>query len=569
MIIFNQISYKNIMSVGNSPTVISLDQHSKTLVTGTNGAGKSTFLEAICFGLFGRPFRKIKKPQLVNSVNKKGLLVEIEFKDHRHSYKVVRGISPNKFEIWRDDVLVEEDASVGDYQEYLEKHILRMNLVTFKQIVVLGTAGFTPFMLLNPAQRREIIEDLLDISVFSTMMDLNKQQLKLVQDDIRDIESKVDKLLSDIRIHTSYEKERRAKSKERLDELTQELTLVVEEFHSAVQDATMLVQELDSVTTEMYNGIDAKITECQQQLANLNAEARQIKQLSSYVQSNDCCSTCGQAINDELKTHTKEQCQEKISELTVTARASKEKFEALKKEKSERDGLLEEIQQIQQRIKLNDVSKENARTKAIRIKADIVAIKSDDEKEDKTALIKNLALDVREFEKEKVIQNQERYCREIVTGILKDSGVKKMIIRKYIPSINRFINGYLKQLGANYNFVLDEEFNETIKSRGRDNFSYSSFSQGERARIDLAMLFAFRDLVSARTGAITNLLVMDEILDSAADADGIDSLHKVIGSLKDTNVFIISHSDKHIGFDRHLRMTKVGNFSRTEEKAAY
>lgn len=561
MITFHDITYKNIMSVGNSPIVIQLDKHGKTLITGSNGAGKSTFLEAICFGLFGKPFRKVTKPQLVNSVNKKGLEVVINFKDKKHRYKVTRGIKPNKFEIERDGKLIEEEAATGDYQEYLEKYILKMNITTFKQIVVLGTAGFTPFMLLPASSRRDIIEDLLDISIFSVMLELNKQQSKVIQGNIKDLETTIAKMISEIRIHTQYEKDRRSKSKERIEELTVSLVEVAQKFNACIDEIATLTILMDEATTNLIDSVQGEITKTIGLLSELNAEINQINTTEKFISGADHCNTCKQPIGKDHKIMIKEQSMSKITEIKQKAIGVKGQLDHLTSLQQLREQCVTKINELKSNIKTKTIEKDLVRSAAERIKDEIQSIKMQNETQDKKQEIKSLAVAAQELEDEKRELVSENHCRDVVNGILKDSGVKKLIIRKYIPSINTFINNYLRLLGANYNFVLDEEFNETIKSRGRDNFSYASFSQGERFRIDVAMLFAFRDLVSAKSGSMSNLLVLDEIYDSAADADGVDSMNKILSSLKD-NVFIISHNDKHQGFDCHLQMKKVGNFSK-------
>lgn len=561
MITFKDITYRNIMSVGNNPVEMILDSHGKTLVTGANGAGKSTFLEALCFGLFGKPFRKITKNQLVNSVNKKQLEVIINFVDNKHRYKITRSIKPNKFEIERDGKLIDEEAATKDYQEYLEKHILRMSLGTFKQIVVLGTAGFTPFMLLGAGQRRAIIEDLLDISIFSIMMDLNKQQSKAVSLEVKDLETQVDKLMSEIKIHTAYEKNRRSKSKERVGELIEGLTEGIQKYQDCVQKVLDLTLSLDKATEEVLESVQDKISKAQTTLANLVAEMKQAKATGAFIKDHDHCNTCQQQISDLHKCSIEKSTTETLVGLKDQALKAKSKLTEHKKRQEARTKSQDKLREIKSEIKSTTLERGIFKGACERMKEEITTIKQQDEQEDKGKEIKALALNVKSIEGEKLSLASESHCRSVVAGILKDSGVKKVIIRKYIPSINKYINTYLRMLGANYNFTLDEEFNETIKSRGRDNFTYSSFSQGERCRIDIALLFAFRDLVSAKSGVMSNLLVLDEVYDSAADSEGVENINKILSGIKD-NVFIISHNDKHQGFDRHLKMTKVGNFSK-------
>lgn len=563
MITFEKIKYKNIMSVGNNAIEMQLNVHNKTLITGSNGAGKSTFLEALCFALFGKPFRRITKPQLINSINKKLMLVELWFSDKKHSYQIKRGQKPNIFEIWKDGALVELEASVGDYQDYLEKYVLKMNINTFKQIVVLGTAGFTPFMLLTTAARREIIENLLDISVFSSMMELNKQQLKVVQDQLRDCESDISKLMAEIQIHTNYEKDRRLKSKERLNELTEKLSNCVDQYHQSVGIIHDLSIELDNVTSVIFDEVDKKIEDAQRILTELTASAKQLKHTNDYLKSHDHCGTCKQPITDEHRESVWAEMRPRMQQIAAEADSAKVALTELKTQREAQRDSERAIQQIRSRIREKEVARDMLRQQAESLRDQILHIKQDNEHEDKTQQIKELAAKTRQVESTRQNYQFEKYCREVVSSILKDSGVKRMIIKKYIPSLNKFINDYLKRLEANYNFLLDDEFNETIKSRGRDDFSYGSFSQGERSRIDISMMFAFRELVSIRTGCRTNLLVLDEVFDSAADEEGVNGINKILSGIKD-NVIIISHNEKHDkdSFDRHIAFKRQGNFTK-------
>ncbi|QIW90468.1 UNVERIFIED_ORG: hypothetical protein GCAPEGMB_00121 [Vibrio phage V07] len=742
MIKFKEVTYSNIMSVGNTPITIKLDEFNKTLITGTNGAGKSTYIEAICFALYGKPFRNIKKTQIVNAVNKKKLLVEITFQDNKHVYKIVRGIKPNKFEIYKDDELIPQEAAVADYQDMLEKNILKMNLSTFKQIAVLGTAGYTPFMLLPAAKRREIVEDLLDIGIFSDMAALNKVALKQLNEQIKDIEADIERRMGELKLHIQFQKEqkdnrdgdlaqleaRKSEAEAELAPLSFEISqlesqisedskklrdlkekLAFELSAAEEEQATELIAldaehqaNIEKVEAEQKAEIDAlkaKQTSEQNVIDELNEQAvldldkdhsqalidfdaetklntpeapdadeiaadtstvlsnkkeiTKLKENKGFFEKNgDCeCSTCKQTISSDfaqsvidmadaqIATLTEEtkvlaekiraaQAQSKARSEYLSTRASERsaldekqrterstliktqstermrvvdaqreamssltsKFnealsllrntqskarseivsqhatinaELTKKGASERETLTENIGKYQAELAKILADEKNLTSKIATIESDIADVKAKAATEDRTDLIKKLTAEVRDVKKGLQTDMQTKHCRTIVGTLLKDDGVKSMIVRQYIPMINKYINDYLKTMNANYNFVLDEEFNETIKSRGRDDFSYTSFSQGERCRIDLALLFAFRDLVSARTGSMTNLLVLDEVFDSAADSDGVDSINQILSSIKD-NVFIISHSEKHEQsmFDKHIKFAKKGNFTR-------
>lgn len=568
MLEFKTLIYKNIMSVGNSPITIKLNTHSKTLITGKNGSGKSTMLEALCFVLFGKPFRRLNKPQLINSVNQKNMFVSIEFSDGKHQFKIDRGMRPNIFQIFKDGALIEEDASVGDYQQFLETSILKINMNTFKQIVVLGTAGFTPFMLLPAAARRAIVEDLLDISIFSTMTDLNKQQYKILVDNIKEIDSEIKRLVSEIKIHVQYEKERKQKSEEKLQEYIASLSSAVTQYQEIVLQIGDVNAELDDTLSKVADSVASQIKEYQKMVSDANAEIRQINKTIKFFNDNNYCSVCQQPISEEHKHEIVNGNNNKLQKFSDAEKTLKAKLMEYTAIEEERKTLTDKITELQNRIASLNAQKKMIKTHAETLKKQIIDIKSENEKKTKEKEILQLREYIGINDEKRTVLNEEKYCRDVVSSILKDSGVKRLIIKKYIPIINKLINEYLSQLGANYNFILDEEFNESIKSRGRDNFSYSSFSQGERCRIDLSLLFAFRDLVSIKTGSMSNILILDEIYDSAADSEGVDYMNKILSKLKD-HVFIISHNDKHQGFDRHLKMIKVGNFSRMDENEEF
>ncbi|CAL9974588.1 SbcC-like subunit of palindrome specific endonucl ease [Vibrio phage D479] len=742
MIKFIDIEYQNIMSVGNNPVYLTLNTDHKSLVTGTNGAGKSTFIEALTFGLYGKPFRNIKKPQLVNTVNKKKLLVTLKFQDRKHTYTIVRGIKPNKFEIYRDGDLIPQEAAVADYQEMLEKQILKMSLSTFKQIAVLGSAGYTPFMLLTAGKRREIIEDLLDIGIFSNMADLNKLQLRKLNDSIKEQQADIDARMNEIRIHIEYQKENQAavgedmaKLESRLAEyqaaretLAAEIIKYTDESSRALSELTeydeevsarmaelakkhdAAVEKMDKLHRDMLAAFDdaskkavnniqsqhdeiiAKfdseversvkdlessqtsrreeyeshfdnempprvsvdvIAEQKAQVATNKTELDSLAKNKSFYDTTVDCPTCRQAIPEkfaqefidlanrqikELKTATvalvneiklamakntehqeyldqgkrdvvqmnsemtaernemmKRQTAERL-ELTgktgaemasltneqntnrrqisdeasaerreLTDRNDKERKELQAETSSKRAVLSDTRHNASSQLQTAKTSQNANDTQLRQVEGDIAALKKRSESEDRTDLIKKLSSELKTVKMTNEHDVQTKHARDIVNTLLKDNGVKTMIIRQYIPLINKFINDYLKIMGANYNFILDEEFNETIKSRGRDDFSYTSFSQGERGRIDLALLFAFRDLVAARTGAMSSILVLDEVFDSATDTDGVDAINSILDNLPD-NVMVISHNEKNQEkeFDRHLRFKKVGSFTRLE-----
>lgn len=563
MITLDEITYKNIMSIGNEPITMQLSGFGKTLITGQNGAGKSTFLEALCFALYGKPFRNINKPLLINTINKKSLEVDLKFHDERHSYRVVRGIKKNVFEIYIDDVLVDPTANTRDYQDILESQILKFNIDTFKQILVLGTAGYIPFMELAPSKRRSVIEDLLDISIFSTMNDINKKEIKTLKSDLSSINTDIDNKQSQLNIHKTYQEKLKSQSTDRLDSLNSELKEATQGRDKCHSKIKLIADKIDIATSKMIDDVSDKMQKVNQKVAVANHKIKDLNSQIEFITDHDNCPYCKQGISHEHKDQISSEFGSEIDGLNGSLTKLATAKEKIQKRIDARNKVQSVINDLNQKYRDNMNQMSGYQRNIDRIKSEIKQIESQSKQDDKSELIAEIQREIDELQVRKEQLNNDLHCRTVILDLLHDSGVKRLIIKKYIPTLNKLINKYLKLLGGNYLFTVDEEFNEVIKSRGREKFVYNSFSQGEKSRIDLSIMFAFRDLVAIRSNQSCNLLVMDEVLDSANDSSGVENINNILEHL-DANVIIISHNEKHLDsdFDRFIMFKKVGNFTK-------
>ena len=567
MILFRKIKWKNLLSTGNHFTEIQFDKSPSTLIVGSNGAGKSTMLDALCFVLFGKPFRSVNKPLLLNSINGKDCLVEVEFNSGNKHYKIVRGIKPNVFEIWQDGEMINQDAAVRDYQEYLEKFILKLNYKSFTQIVILGSASFTPFMQLSASDRRAIIEELLDIQVFSAMNNILKDKITMNKD--ATITKKYDIDLAE---------QKYSLQKKHIDELKQNNEDKVKEYEGEISGSANTISTL-AEQIELFSNEVRQLQILVNAKAETEAKVKKITKLESQIESNlskfrkdinffqhnDDCPTCRQAIAMEFKEKeltllgTKvTECDHGLQELEKKLLDEQSKLNSI----SETQKKIQELQ-IEIATKNTTITETNKYIKRLEKQiGDLKLNKSSTDKEEQELSIINESLSQLKQHLRTLIDEKTYY--EVASGLLKDTGIKTKIIKQYLPIINKLVNKYLASFDFFVNFNLDESFKETIKSRHRDDFTYDSFSEGEKQKIDLALLFSWRAVAKLKNSANTNLLILDEVFDSSLDANGTEYLMTILQMLEGTNVFVISHKgdilqDK---FRNVIRFEKVKNFSR-------
>ncbi|XAO54490.1 recombination-related endonuclease [Yersinia phage vB_YenM_P8] len=543
------------MSVGAQPITVELDKVQKTLVTGKNGAGKSTFLEAVTFAMFGKPFRDVKKGQLINSSNKKDMLVELWMEYDGKEYYIKRGQKPNVFEISCGGKRLDESASSKDFQAEFEQ-LIGMSYASFKQIVVLGTAGYTPFMGLSTPARRKLVEDLLEVSVLADMDKLNKSLIREVNSQIQVMDVQHDGIVQQIKIYQDNEDRQRKLSGDNL----LRLQTMYDELATEARGIKATIEEATTRLTEIILGEDPEheLTKLKQESFLIKSKIDDYRKVVGLYEKGGCCQTCASQLHpgDPIVARIEakiEECNASADKHKAHQNAVQEQFDAYSAARQNQRTIAQDIQTKKQTL-VQTVEK------AKKVKALIEQAKS--EFIDHAADIKMLQDQLDKIVKQKSDLVMEKYQRGILTDMLKDSGIKGAIIKKYIPIFNKQINSYLKVMEADYSFTLDEEFNETIKSRGREDFSYASFSQGEKARIDIALLFTWRDIAAKVSGVQISTLILDEVMDSATDAEGIKAIQAIINKLEGQNVFIISHREHDPeAYGQHLQMKKVGRFT--------
>ena len=567
MILFKSVTYKNFLATGNNPITISLDSTNTTLIVGQNGAGKSTIIEAIVFALFNKSFRKVNKNQLINSINEKDCVAEVIFSVGATEWLVRRGMKPGIFEIHKNGILLDQHSSVVDQQKWFEQYVLKLNYKSFTQIVVLGSSTFVPFMQLPAASRREIIEDLLDIRIFSTMNVILKDKVKTSGEELRNYETDIAFLKEKAEMQSNHIKslEKTAKKtisqkQDKIVELEAGVEVLNKNIETSNDHSTKLLEELTK-----FNGIDIKIKKLEKDITtNSNLIIRTEKEENFFVE-NDVCPKCTQPITEEVKKNHILQSSKIIHDTTQIVKKYKNQLQTANKLIEKQSVMNIEVSDINWDIKSKLQTIKTTQKIISDIKSEIEDLKNDsldiDSEKEKLSAIGNEGLSVQKSITD--IKDTKRNY-DVISSLLKDGGIKSMIIRKYLPVMNQLINKYLQELDFYVNFTLDEEFNESIKSRHRDDFTYSSFSEGEKMRIDLALMFTWRSIAKLKNSANTNLLILDEVFDSSLDVGGTDEFLRIIrGVQDDTNIFIISHKgdvllDK---FDRVMKFDKVKNFS--------
>ncbi len=568
MINFKKIRYKNLLSSGNKYTSLDLDRSQTTLIVGDNGAGKSTLLDALCFVLYGKGFRNLKKDLLVNSINQKELLVEVEFEVGRKSYKVIRGAKPNKFELYTNGTLINQDATMKDYQEHLEKNILKMSYRSFTQVAVLGSANFTPFMQLKSVERRRLVEDLLDISIFSTMQDILKKKVTQHNIDVRETNHEIELL------------------EERISGLNEQMQLLEKNRDKKIKKYENTISETQDNIDKVFKDIgihDNEVKEKQNLIKNKDSNEKRLKETLSlekqletakkkadqdvlFFQEHDDCPVCKQGLNEDHKTKCITERKAKSTEIEKAMSEISKTIESCHDEIQRINIVQSEIDEIQRKIGLHQteilsnqkyIEKLNGEIKDLQKE-----ISGDSSVNDRLTTAED-DLDKLHSKKESLTDRQHYF--DLATTLLRDQGVRQRIIKQYVPVMNKMINKYLANLEFYVGFELNESFEETIKSRFRDVFKYDNFSQGEKMRIDLALLFTWRAVARLKNSVNTNILILDEVFDSSLDSQGTDDFLKLLNALNEkTNAFIISHKGDQLydKFEEVIKFEKYKNFSR-------
>ena len=567
MILFKTIKWKNFLSTGNQYTEVDFTKNKTNLIVGTNGAGKSTVLDALTFSLFGKPFRKINKPQLINSVNEKDCRVEVEFSIGNTEWKVVRGIKPALFEIWRNDTALDQSAAALDQQKWLEQNVLKMNYKSFTQIVILGSSTFVPFMQLSAANRREVIEDLLDIKIFSSMNMVIKEKIRQSKEEVKVLELKKESLLDKVKMQQEFIEELENRGKESIDTNNRKISDLDKEIHQHMNENCSLEEPLYEYIREQDKlvGYAEKLRKLGNLKGKISQKVSTITKEHKFFTENTVCPTCTQSIEEVFRINRINDAQSKAKELQS---GYKELEEAIKEEEERErqfNTLSKEISKLTNGISQNNIKINGLRRQIRNLESEIQVLTENlanrnSEHEKLESFKDNLKTTYDELASKKDTINYYDFSY----SLLKDGGVKSKIIKKYLPLINQQVNRYLQMMDFYINFTLDEEFNETVQSPIHEDFSYASFSEGEKMRIDLALLFTWREVARMKNSVNTNLLIMDEVFDSSLDGFGTEEFLKIIRYvIKDANIFVISHkTGLEDRFESVIRFEKVKGFSR-------
>ena len=568
MITFKTLKWKNFLSTGNNWSSIDLVKNKTTLVVGSNGAGKSTMLDALSFALFGKAHRNISKPQLVNSINNKNCVVEVTFNVHGSDFRIVRGIKPNIFEIWNGATMINQSSHAKEYQKILEQNILKLNHKSFHQIVVLGSSSFIPFMQLSSMNRRDVIEDLLDINVFSKMNNILKEKTSLLKDQIKDAIHQYDVTTTKLNAQKKYIKDIKAINEEQREEKLQ----LISDFRDEIETLQRSNTELsDTIQSELPNSEaerkqhEDKIKELEAFKTKFNTEVKKIVKDVQFFEKNEICPTCDQTITEETKEAHMLEGKGRAKELQAGISKADEGLRAAQDALVAANTIIDKCREYQSVLAANNRSIAQFQASIDRTQEEIGKLNNN---VDMDQANKDLNLFKETGDKlieEKLALSEQLNYNVIMSTMLKDTGIKTKIVKQYLPVINKLCNQYLDILDFYVSFNLDESFQETIRSRFRDAFSYDSFSEGEKQRIDLALLFTWRVIAKMKNSVATNLLILDETFDSSLDHEGVDNLMKIIYTLGDeTNIFIISHKRELLDdkFENKLEIVKDKNFSR-------
>jgi DNA repair exonuclease SbcCD ATPase subunit len=570
MIIFKKIKWKNLLSTGNSFTEVRLDRSKSTLIVGQNGAGKSTILDALSLALYNKPFRKINKPQLINSINGKDLVVEVEFNANGADYTVVRGIKPNRFEVYKNDVLLSQDAAIKDYQEHLEKAILKLNHRSFCQVVVLGSATYVPFMQLPAYQRREVIEDLLDIQIFSTMNQLLKDRVSANRDAIQQVKYDIDLTQERIEMQKALMATLNRDISSQLKDRHNKVLEVETAIAGLTESERLLTEELNDKTLSIadFQEVQRKLNKLQGIKERLFEKIDKLGKEVGFYHDNENCPTCKQGIEHDFRQTIVKERSSEIENIKKTMPEVEASYKQL-------ETRIHEVMETQRDI--NHLNSEMASLRASmtasnrRLKElsnEIKELEANKNKHADNSELVELSRQLGVYDANREKLTKDSVIMTAAAALLKDGGIKTKIIKQYVPVMNKLINKYLAAMDFFVHFELDEQFNESIKSRFRDDFSYQSFSEGEKMRINLSILFTWRAIAKMRNSASTNLLIMDEVFDSSLDASGTEEFMKIIEDLtKDTNLFVISHKGDQLydKFHSVIKFVKHGNFSVIEK----
>jgi len=565
LIKFKTVRWKNLLSTGNTFTEIELTRNPSTLIIGENGSGKSTILDALCFGLFGKPFRTINKPQLVNSINGSGLLVEVEFTVGSRNYKVVRGVKPNVFEIYNNNKPLNQEANVRDYQKILEQQILKLNYQSFTQVVILGSSTFIPFMQLKARHRREVVEEILDIQIFSLMNMLLKLKLKDLQEELVSTDNRYELTTEKISLQENY-----------IDDLKKNKDKLIKTKKESIENNTNVIQSRTSDREELENAnatfleqikdqqqVEQKETKLKDFRATLAEKHKSHSSMLDFFDNNADCPTCQQHIDEMFKEEMTSQQKQEVKKYQTG-------MDKMKSELSSTKQRLKEIKEIADKIRDNQLSIAQLNTSIVelekfntKLETEIQSFNGGGVSKTDTDKLKNLKEEHKKIDGERQSAKEERNYVEAAKIMLQDTGIKTKIIKQYLPIMNKLINKYLTSMEFYVNFTLNENFEETIKSRYRDEFTYASFSEGEKMRIDLALLFTWRAIAKMKNSTNTNLLMLDEIFDSSLDNTGTDEFLKILNTLAGENVFVISHKQDVLvdKFRSTIKFEKVKNFS--------